>query len=155
MTLLEYAKNNTITPIIKRIASEESKKPDLILKLIKEGKVVILHNQKHKIKKPCAIGYGLRTKVNANIGTSTDKSEINDELKKIAIAVKYGADTIMDLSVGGNLEKIRKEVLRYSPVPVGTVPIYEIAVKAQSKKGNFLKFTLDDILRILEAQAKE
>ena len=155
MTQLEHAKNNTLTPLMKRIAHQEGKNPNLFLKWVKEGKVVILHNRKHNIKKPCAVGYGLRTKVNANIGTSTDKSQISDELRKIEVAVKYGADTIMDLSVGGDLGKIRKQILGYSPVPVGTVPIYEIAVNAQKRKGNFLKFTIDDIFDTLESQAKE
>ena len=155
MTQLEYAKNNIITPLMKRIAYEEGKNPNLFLKWIREGKVVILHNRKRNIKKPCAVGWGLRTKINANIGTSTDKSQISDELRKIEVAVKYGTDTIMDLSVGGNLKKIRKKILEYSPVPVGTVPVYEIAVNAQKIKGNFLKFTIDDILDNLESQAKE
>lgn len=155
MTQLEYAKNNQLTPLIKRIAAEEGRAADFILNRIKEGRVVILQNRKHNIKKPCAVGEGLRTKVNANIGTSTDKSQLNDELKKIEAAVKYGADTVMDLSVGGDLKKIRKEVLRYSPVPVGTVPVYEIAVNAQKRKGNFLKFSIADILGTLESQARE
>lgn len=155
MTQLEHAKNNIITPLMKRIAYEEGKNPNLILKWVREGKVVILHNRKRNIKKPCAVGWGLRTKINANIGTSTDKSQISDELRKIEVAVKYGADTIMDLSVGGNLKKIRKQILEYSPVPVGTVPVYEIAVNAQKTKGSFLKFTIDDILDSLESQAKE
>lgn len=155
MTQLEYAKNNVLTPLMRKIAHQEGIPPKLILRRIREGKVVIPLNKKHNIKKPCAVGYGLRTKVNANIGTSTDKSQINDELKKIEVAVKYGADTIMDLSVGGNLKKIRKDVLSYSPVPVGTVPVYEIAVNAQKRKGNFLKFNIDDILDTLELQAKE
>ncbi len=155
MTQLEYAKNNIITPLMKRIAYKEGKNPNLILKWVREGRVVILHNRKRDIKKPCAVGWGLRTKINANIGTSTDKSQISDELRKIEVAVKYGADTIMDLSVGGNLKKIRKQILEYSPVPVGTVPVYEIAVNAQKIKGNFLKFSIDDILDNLESQAKE
>ncbi|PIP20647.1 MAG: phosphomethylpyrimidine synthase [Candidatus Omnitrophica bacterium CG23_combo_of_CG06-09_8_20_14_all_40_11] len=155
MTQLEYAKDSIVTPLMKIIAHEEGKSPDLILKGVKEGKVVILHNRKRNIKKPCAVGWGLRTKVNANIGTSTDKSQINDELKKIEVALNYGTDTIMDLSVGGNLKKIRKQILEYSPVPVGTVPVYEIAVNAQKIKRNFLKFTIDDVLDTLESQAKE
>ena len=155
MTQLECAKNNIVTPLMKRIGREEGKSPNLILKWIKEGRVVILHNRKRNIKKPCAVGCGLRTKVNANIGTSTDKSQISDELKKIEVAVKFGADTIMDLSVGGNLKKIRKQILGYSPVPVGTVPVYEIAVNAQKIKGNFLRFSIDDILANLESQAEE
>jgi len=155
MTQLEYAKNNIVTPLAKRIALLEDKTPDFILKGIKEGRIVIPRNKKHVIKNPTAIGQGLRTKINANIGTSTDKSQISDELNKLNVAVKYGADTIMDLSVGGNLKKIRGQILAYSPVPVGTVPIYEIAVNAQEIKGNFLKFTIDDILAVLESQAKE
>lgn len=155
MTQPEYAKKNIVTPLMKRIAHDEGKSPESILTWIKEGKLVILHNRKRNIKKPCAVGCGIRTKINANIGTSTDKSEIQDELKKIEVAVKYGADTIMDLSVGGNLQKIRKEVLKYSLVPVGTVPIYEIAVKAQETKNNFLEFNIGDIFNTLESQAKD
>jgi phosphomethylpyrimidine synthase len=155
MTQLEYAKNNIITPLMKKIARQEGIGIKLILKHIKEGKIVIPHNNRHNIKKPCGIGYGLRTKVNANIGTSTDKSQIRDELKKLEVAIKYGTDTVMDLSVGGNLKKIRKEILRRSLVPVGTVPIYEIAVNAQRQKGSFLEFDIDKILDILESQAKE
>ena len=155
MTQLEYAGNNIITPLMKRIAKDEGLKPRQILNLVKEGKVVIPANKNHLLKKPCGIGKGLRTKINANIGTSTDKSEINDEIEKLVTAVKYGADAVMDLSVGGNLKKIRHEVLRRSPVPVGTVPIYEIAVGAQKKNKHFLKFNIHDILSVLEAQAKE
>lgn len=155
MTQIKYANNNIITPLIKRIASLEEVSPRLILKYIKEGRVVIPKNLKRDVKSPCAIGYGLRTKVNANLGTSTDILEIDTELKKLEVALKYGTDTIMDLSVGGDLDQIRRKFLAHSPVPVGTVPIYEIAVNAQSKKGDFLKFTIDDILDILETQAKD
>jgi len=155
MTQLEFAKSGIITPLIKRIASDEGQSPDLIMKRVREGRVVILNNRNHRIKKPCAVGLGLRTKVNANVGTSTDKSQIRDELRKIEVAVKYGADTIMDLSVGGNLKKIRRQILGFSPVPVGTVPVYEIAVNAQEFKGDFIKFSIDDILDNLESQARE
>lgn len=155
MTQLEYAKQNILTPLMKKIASLEDIGPKLILRRIKEGRVVIPLNKKHKLNLPCGIGLGLRTKVNANIGTSTDKSEISDELKKLRVAVKYGADTIMDLSVGGDLKKMRKQILKYSPIPIGTVPIYEIAVNAKKLKGNFLKFSVSDMLNILESQAQE
>lgn len=155
MTQLEYAKNNTLTPLIKKIAKDEKINPAQLLKSIKEGRVVIPNNLGHNIKKPCGIGTGLRTKINTNIGTSTDKSEIGDELKKLETAVKYGTDTVMDLSEGGNLSKIRKEILKKSPVPVGTVPIYEIAVNAHQQKKDFLKFTQTEALDVLESQAKE
>ncbi len=155
MTQLEYAKNNCITPLMKIIASDEGIKPNRLMRLVKEGRVVIPLNNRHNIKSPCGIGSGLRTKINANIGTSTDKSEIKDELKKIGVAIKYGADTIMDLSVGGNIKKIREEVLKHSSVPVGTVPIYEIAVNAQKKAKDCLRFGIKDILETLQMQANE
>ncbi|MDD5669690.1 MAG: phosphomethylpyrimidine synthase ThiC, partial [Candidatus Omnitrophica bacterium] len=102
----------------------------------------------------CGVGLGLRTKVNANIGTSTDQPQIADELKKLSVAIQYGADTVMDLSVGGDLRGIRGKIMKASSIPLGTVPIYEIAVKAQKQKKNLLNFTVDDILNVLEAQAK-
>lgn len=155
MTQLEYAKNNTVTAAMKRIARAESLPCTQILKKIRAGRIVIPLNKNHAVKKPCGIGSGLRTKVNANIGTSTDKSQIKDEIRKLLVAVESGADTVMDLSVGSDLKKIRSEILKRSVVPVGTVPIYEIAVLAERKKKNFLKFNGDDICDILEQQARE
>jgi len=155
MTQLEYAKNNTVTPLMKKIGKDEGLDPKQILRLSKEGKVVIPKNKNHNIERPCGIGTGLRTKVNANIGTSTDKSQVQDEIKKLEVALRYGADTVMDLSVGGDLKKIRKEIIMHSSVPVGTVPVYEVAVNAQEKKNFFLKFNINDVLDVLESQAKE
>ncbi len=137
MTQLEYAKRGIITPLMKRIASAENTSARLILNRLKKGQLVIPLNKNHHLKNPCGIGYGLSTKINANLGTSTDKAELSDELKKLEVAVKYGADTVMDLSVGGDIQKIRREILAHSPVPVGTVPIYEIAVNTQKKGGIF------------------
>jgi phosphomethylpyrimidine synthase len=155
MTQLEYAKDNLITALAKGIARREKVNPKFLQENIKKGRIVIPHNKKRKIAKPCGIGFGLFTKINANLGTSTEKSQISDELKKLEIALKYGTDTVMDLSIGGNLPKIRREILKNSPVPVGTVPLYEIAVRAQKTRGHFLKFNLDDILHVLENQARE
>ncbi|MBU1999121.1 MAG: phosphomethylpyrimidine synthase ThiC, partial [Candidatus Omnitrophica bacterium] len=155
MTQLELAKSGVVTPIIRIISGIENIKEGELLKKIASGKAVIPLNRSHKIKKPCAIGSGLRTKVNANIGTSTDIAVISEELKKLAYAVRYGADTVMDLSVGDDLEKTRCEILKTSPIPVGTVPIYEVAVKAQKRQGDFLRFDQDDCLEVLESQAKE
>lgn len=155
MTQLENAKKNIISPLIKKIAAAEKIDSWLLLKYIQEGKVVIPANKIHKIKKPCGIGKGLSTKVNANIGTSTDKSSLKNELKKLKIAVDYGTDTIMDLSVGNDIKTVREEILKNSPVPIGTVPIYEIAINAQKKTGDFLNFQAEDVLKVLETQAKE
>ncbi len=155
MTQLESAKKNIITPLMRKVASIEGLAPSLLMRLMREGKVVIPLNINHKIKKPCAIGSTLSTKVNANIGTSTDESRIADEIKKLKIAINHGADALMDLSVGGNLDKLRCQVLKHSTVPVGTVPVYEVAVRAQEKKGNFLKFSADDVLAVLDKQGKQ
>ena len=155
MTQLEYARKNTITPLMRKVARLEGVKSTQIMRLIREGKVVIPLNKNHKIKKPCAIGSTLRTKVNANIGTSTDESRIAAEIEKLKAAIRHGADALMDLSVGGDLKKMRVEVLKYSSVPVGTVPVYEVAVRAQSKNKNFLKFSAADVLQVLEEQAKQ
>lgn len=144
-----------MTQLTRKIALQENIPHRLLLKRIKEGKIVIPLNNRHKIKKPCAIGLGLRTKVNANIGTSTDKHDLNYELRKLRMACECGADTIMDLSVGGDLKKMRRLILQNSDIPVGTVPIYEIAVGAQERRNNLLNFSIDDILETLETQAKD
>ncbi len=155
MTQLEYAKKNIVNALMRRFARFEKVKPRQIMRLIREGKVVIPLNMNHKINKPCAVGSTLRVKVNANIGTSTDKSRIGDEIKKLKVAIRHGADALMDLSVGGDLEKVRQEVLKHSSVPVGTVPVYEVAVRAQEKNKNFLKFSAEDVLQVLEEQAEQ
>jgi len=155
MTQLEYAKKNIITPLVRKVARLEAVAPVELTRLIRLGKAVIPLNKNHKIKKPCAVGSGLSTKINANIGTSTDESRIEDEIQKLKIAIKHGADALMDLSVGGDLTKVRREVLKYSNVPVGTVPIYEVAVRAKEKNKNFLKFNAQDILEVLTDQAKQ
>lgn len=155
MTQLESAKKNIITPLMRRVARLEGVNSGSLMRLMACGKAVIPLNINHKIKKPCAVGSTLSTKVNANLGTSTDESSLSEEIRKLKIAIKHGADALMDLSVGGDLAKIRKEILKYSSVPVGTVPVYEIAVRAQEKNKNFLKFSAEDILAVLEAQGRQ
>lgn len=155
MTQLELARNNIITPLLELIAKDERLPTAELIKNISRARVVIPKNANREIKKPCAVGLGLRTKINANIGTSTDRADIKEELNKLEVAVKYGADTVMDLSEGCSPKEVRAAVLKNSPVPVGTVPVYEIAVNAQEQKGDFLKFAKDDILTVLESQARE
>ena len=155
MTQLEYAKNNIISGLMKKIAALEGLPPQIVMKKIRDGKIVILANKTRKIKKPCAIGEALRTKINANIGTSTERSAVPLELKKLAAAVKYGADTVMDLSVGKDIQRTRKAILKSSPLPLGTVPIYEIAVEAQKKNGHFWEFDAGDMLEVIRSQARD
>ena len=155
MTQLEFAKKNIVTPLMKQAARRENCPVKTIVAGISRGEIVILKNSTRSLKKPAAVGRGISTKINANIGTSTDKAQISDELKKLKAAVSSGADAVMDLSVGGNLRKLRNEIIKHSDIPVGTVPIYEIAVNAQKKHNDFLKFGIDDILNVLLLQAKE
>ncbi len=155
MTQLEYAKRGRLTPEIKAVAKSEGIEPRRLLKEVAAGRIVIPSNRLRKKSKLCGIGRGLRTKVNANIGTSVDLSSLNAEIKKLKAAVEYGADTIMDLSTGGDLKKIRKAMLKASPVPVGTVPIYEVAVMAEREKRQIPSITSDEMFTVLEEQARE
>nr|MBU1328795.1 phosphomethylpyrimidine synthase ThiC [Candidatus Omnitrophota bacterium] len=154
MTQVEFAKLNKISPEMRHVSKNEGMSLELLIARIKEGKITLIKNSKRKIK-PCAVGEGLRVKVNANIGTSKNSSNINKELRKMAVAIKYGADTVMDLSTGGDIKKIRKIILKNAVVPVGTVPIYEIAIMAAKKRGHISRIKAQDILEILETQASD
>jgi len=155
MTQLEQARKGTLTKAIKKVAKDERIDPQLLLKLIAQGKVVIPFNSIHSPLHPVGIGRSLRTKVNVNIGTSADFPRLEDELKKVDIALKYETDAIMDLSTGGNLRSIRRRILARSPVPLGTVPIYQAAIKAIDRRGSIVNMTEDDLFAIIEAQARE
>ncbi|TBR18489.1 phosphomethylpyrimidine synthase, partial [bacterium] len=155
MTQLEYAKIGKITPLMKTISLQEGVSASYILKHIKDGRIVIPANRVRNLKKPCGIGFGLKTKINANIGTSTDYTDYKKELQKLKICHDYGADAVMDLSVGSGIKGMRKQIIRKSSIPVGTVPIYEISVNAHEQKKGFLKFDIDDICGVLESQAKD
>lgn len=154
MTQAELAKLNKISPEMRYVSKNEGMPLELLAARIKEGRITLIKNSKRKIY-PCAVGEGLRVKVNANIGTSKDSSIINKELRKMDVAIKYGSDAIMDLSTGGDIKKIRKIILKNSTVPVGTVPIYEIAVMAAKKRGHISRIGAKDILETLEAQASD
>jgi len=155
MNTIDAARKKVVLPLARKIASLESQDINTLLKNISQGKTVILNNKIHKINKPCAVGKDLRTKVNVNIGASTDVSSIKKELKKLDIAVAYGADTVMDLTIGKDIKKVRKEIISHSPMPIGTVPIYEAAQEAEYKKGNSFRMTKDDVLEVIERQAAE
>ena len=154
MTQTELAKLNKISPEMRYVSKNESMTLELLRSRIKEGKVALIKNLKRKVN-PCAVGEGLRVKVNANIGTSKNSVNINRELKKLDVAIKCGADAVMDLSTGGDIKKIRKIILKNSAIPVGTVPIYEIAIMAAKKRGHISRINARDILKILEMQAAD
>lgn len=154
MTLLESAKKHRITPEIREAAILEKRSNDFILDNIAKGQIVIPKNNLKKIKKICAIGTGLRTKVNANIGTSPEHTNIRKEIDKLKTAVFYGADTVMDLSIGGNVIKTLVEIIRHASVPVGTVPIYQAALEAARDKKSIVQMTARDLLKVIQLQAK-
>lgn len=131
------------------IARNEGLKPAELNRLIASGRVVLLRNRKRKIK-PVAVGKKTRVKVNANIGTSPDRVDIERELEKLRVAIEMGADTVMDLSVGGNVDEIRREIIHNSPVPVGTVPIYQIALTARQHHRSFPEVSVKEIFKGIE-----
>jgi len=155
MTQLESARTGKISPEMIAVAKAEGVDAEIIRTGIANGRIVIPKNKNRSFSRHCGIGEGLKTKVNANIGTSKDSSDISAELKKMDIAVAAGADTIMDLSTGPKIEETRRNILAKSRVPVGTVPIYEIVIAGLAKHGAIKYIKTDDIFRVLERQAKE
>jgi len=155
MTQIEEAKKGIVTPEIKKVAEMEDIPVDILLEKVAEGRVVILFNKRHKGCEPCGIGEGLTVKINANIGASSDRAVLEEELKKLRIAIKAGADTVMDLSTGGDLDKFRRAIIRESHVPVGTVPIYQAAIEVAEKKGGIIHLTVDEIFEVIERQAED
>ena len=141
--------------IIKKIAEDERVPWEFIQQGLEQGTIVIPMNKNRRLLKPCAVGKGLRTKVNANIGTSQDTAELAIELEKLKAAVGAGADAIMDLSTGGDIDAVRREILLQCPVPLGTVPIYQAAIEAVKKKKSLVEMTVDEIFSVIERQAKD
>lgn len=155
MTQLEKARKGLITKEMKIAARSEKVAPQYIRQGLVDGTIVICRNVNHSAIKPLAIGKGLRTKVNANIGTSKDHMDLNLELKKLKTAVEAGADAVMDLSTGGNLAAIRKKVMKESTVAIGTVPIYQAAVKMIKNGKAISEMTADDIFAVIEENGKD
>ncbi len=154
MTQLEAAKKGIITEEMRFISEQEDVELPTLIENISTGKVIILKNKLHDIK-PVGVGKGLRTKINANIGTSPERIDIKKEIEKLKVAEKYGTDTVMDLSLGVILNEVRKKILEVSTLPVGTVPIYQVGYELSRKKKNIEEMKIEDFLKILEQQAKE
>ncbi|MEK6599910.1 MAG: phosphomethylpyrimidine synthase ThiC [Deltaproteobacteria bacterium] len=155
MTQLEQARKGIITNEMKQAALKEGVEPGYIRSSIMDGTVIITKNRKRKSIEPLAIGKGLRTKINANIGTSQDRASLEEELKKLHTAVEAGADAVMDLSTGGEIDEIRRAVIRESPVPIGTVPIYQAALEAVKKGKSFVELEADEIFDVIEKHAED
>jgi phosphomethylpyrimidine synthase len=155
MTQIEEARKGKLTEAMKAVAEEEQISPDFLMGLVAEGKVVIPVNPNHSPIHAIGIGQGLRTKVNVNIGTSSDFPDVADELKKVDVSLKYETDTLMDLSTGGDIKAIRRTILERARIPLGTVPVYEAAIRAIAERGSIVEMKEDDLFDVIEGQAKE
>lgn len=155
MTQLEEARNGRISEEMGICAEKEGVPPEFIRKGVAEGTIVVVRNNRHAAISPVAIGKGLRTKVNANIGTSVDHADLRVELEKVRVSVAAGADTIMDLSTGGDLAAIRKAIIKASPLAVGTVPIYQAAAEMLAAKKAIVSMTADDIFAVIEKNGED
>jgi phosphomethylpyrimidine synthase len=151
MSQMHFARKGLITEEMAFVADREKIDADLVRREVAEGRMVIPANVNHPELEPMCIGVESLCKINANIGNSSVASNVDEELKKLHTAVHYGADTVMDLSTGGDIPMIREAILRHSPVPIGTVPIYE----AVSRVKRIEDLTADIMLEVIEEQAQQ
>ncbi|MEO0129093.1 MAG: phosphomethylpyrimidine synthase ThiC [candidate division WOR-3 bacterium] len=140
--------------LIGKLAKEEGISAETLKRNLKNGTAVLIKSRLHKIK-PLIIGKGCRTKINANIGTSPDFANLKYEIKKLKVAIESGADAVMDLSTGGDIDRIRREILNASSVAVGTVPIYQVAIDMRKKKKPFTKASVDEIFETIEKHLED
>lgn len=155
MTQLEKARSGVITPEMKAVADKEQVDVQWVCDSVAQGKIVIPANKNHSWLSPCGIGEGLTVKINANIGTSSDRAVLEDELEKLRVAILAGADAVMDLSTGGDMNSTRRAILKQATVPVGTVPIYQAVVECIEEKGGLVHLTVDKIFEVIERQVKD
>ncbi len=151
-TQMYYAKQGIITEEMEFVASVEKIDAELLRSEIARGRCIIPANVNHTHQIPMAIGMASKCKINANIGSSALSSDIDGEIEKVDACLKYGADTIMDLSTGGDLDKIREAVIAHSTVPIGTVPMYQILHDCNDKIEDL---TIESMLEILQRQAEQ
>jgi phosphomethylpyrimidine synthase len=150
-TQIHYARQGLITPEMEFVAQREGLDAELIRSEVARGRMIIPANVHHDSLEPMCIGVESKCKINANIGNSSTTSNVDEELAKLDYAVKFGADTVMDLSTGGDIPAIRKAIIKASPVPIGTVPIYE----ALSRVRRVEDLNLQVILEVIEEQAEQ
>ena len=155
MTQLELAREGIVSPQMKAVAGAEGLEAEFIREGVARGTIVIPANINHTTLVPCGIGQGLSTKVNANIGTSSDFGNIDTELEKLDVAVAAGVDTVMDLSTGGDIAATRQSIIAASSVAIGTVPIYQVGIEAIARHGAIVKMTADDLFAVIAENARE
>ncbi|MFC7076279.1 phosphomethylpyrimidine synthase ThiC [Haloarcula halophila] len=151
MTQLDAARAGTITDAMERVAERERVDPEFVRQQVADGQAVIPTNVNHDRLDPMVIGREFATKVNANIGNSEESGDSETELEKLHTAVHHGADTVMDLSTGSDLDEIRTANLAHSPVPIGTVPIYEAVTRVEDPT----ELTTERLLSVIEKQAQQ
>jgi phosphomethylpyrimidine synthase len=151
VTQMHFARKGVITEEMAFVAERENVAPELVRSEVARGRLVIPANIRHRNLEPMGIGIALRCKVNANIGSSAVTSDTEQELRKLRVSLKYGADTVMDLSTGGDIDGIRRAIIANSPVPIGTVPIYQALQNVKSVS----KLTAADMIDMLEHQAQQ
>jgi len=149
MTRVNRARTGTISDECALAAKDECITPEKCTEAVADGSIVIVRNRLRSIK-PLVIGAPSRIKINANIGTSSSRSDIYEEIDKMHTAVHHGADAIMDLSTAGDLVAIRKKLLEKCPVAIGTVPLYEMALRARQQKKSVLEITAEDMFTVIE-----
>ena len=152
-TQMRYARRGEITDAMRVVAEREALPPEIVRDEVALGRLVIPANLRHLVGAlvPMGIGKVAKVKVNANIGTSAVTSSIDEEVEKLTLAVKYGADTVMDLSTGRDIDLVREAILAHSTVPIGTVPIYQAVLRGKSAED----LTITDFLEIIEHQARQ
>ncbi|MBQ2245685.1 MAG: phosphomethylpyrimidine synthase ThiC, partial [Selenomonadales bacterium] len=149
-TQMSMARQGKITDQMAIVAEQEGLSAELIRERVAEGTVSICANINHTALIPRGVGKGLSTKTNANIGTSSAFPDIAPELEKLDAAIKAGADAVMDLSTGDNIDATRKAIIERSSIIVGTVPIYQATVDAIKNRGAVVDMTADDMLHVIE-----
>lgn len=154
MTQWEQARAGNITPAMQTVAEAEQRSPEFILAGLAAGNIVIPHNPRHPRGIALGVGQGLRTKVNANLGTSQDRVDFEEEIVKAKTAVDAGADALMDLSTGGDLVALRTRLLETFPQTLGTVPVYETAVRTVGQGKRVVDMSPEDMIGVIAAQAE-
>jgi len=155
MTQLEYAKKGIVTKVMKKLALQENVTVEFLMNGIASGKIVILFNKKHKKIQPIAIGEGLRVKINANIGSSSDQETVASVIEKVNKVIECKSDTLMDLSIIGDLDKLRKTVIENCSLPVGSCPVYQVFGEAIQNKKSFSKIPKEKFLEVIEKHAQD
>ncbi len=154
LSIRHDALNNKTTDIIKNTAKKEGVTPEFLMNGVAAGNIAIFKN-KNRDTLPCATGKGLKTKVNANIGTSPIANDVEYEIEKLIAAEKAGADAVMDLSVGGDINAIRAKIMENTRLPLGTVPIYQASHDIVASGGQIQDLKINDFLKVIEEQAKQ